>query len=48
MIIHITGTSGSGKTYIGELFNKNKNINVIDIDNWMEEFFYYKKNIKIN
>ncbi len=42
MIIHICGSSGSGKTYIGNLF-KNK-INVIDLDDWTEEF--NEKNIK--
>jgi len=36
MIIHIAGTSGSGKTYIGNIF---KNImNVIDTDDWTEEY----------
>ena len=44
MIIHIAGTAGSGKTYIGELFKKN--INVIDIDDWMEEFSNINKNTK--
>ena len=42
MIIHISGSSGSGKTYIGNLF-KNK-INVIDTDDWTEE---YDKIIKV-
>jgi adenylate kinase family enzyme len=42
MIIHICGSSGSGKTYIGNLF-KNK-INVIDLDDWTEEF--NKKTLK--
>jgi len=42
MIIHISGTSGSGKTYIGNIF---KNImNVIDTDDWTEE---YDKIIKV-
>lgn len=36
MIIHIAGTSGSGKTYIGNLFKKK--YNVIDLDDWTEEF----------
>jgi uridine kinase len=36
MIIHIAGTSGSGKTYIGDLFKKD--CNVIDLDDWTEEF----------
>ena len=36
MIIHIAGTSGSGKTYIGYLFKKD--CNVIDLDDWTEEF----------
>lgn len=36
MIIHIAGTSGSGKTYIGNLFKKY--CNVIDLDDWTEEF----------
>jgi len=43
MIIHIAGTSGSGKTYIGNLFKKD--YNVIDLDDWTEEF---KKKIKNN
>jgi dephospho-CoA kinase len=42
MIIHICGSSGSGKTYIGNMF-KNK-INVIDLDDWTEEF--NKKTLK--
>lgn len=42
MIIQISGTPGSGKTYIGLKF-KNK-YNVIDTDDWMEEF--YKSNLK--
>ena len=44
MIIHIAGTSGSGKTYIGNLFKKD--CNVIDLDDWTEEF--NKKKIKNN
>jgi len=44
MIIHIAGTSGSGKTYIGDLFKKD--CNVIDLDDWTEEF--NKKKIKNN
>ena len=36
MIIHIAGTSGSGKTYIGNLLKKG--CNVIDLDDWTEEF----------
>jgi S-methylmethionine-dependent homocysteine/selenocysteine methylase len=44
MIIHIAGTSGSGKTYIGDLFKKE--CNVIDLDDWTEEF--NKKKIKNN
>ena len=36
MIIHIAGTSGSGKTYIGNLLKKD--CNVIDLDDWTEEF----------
>jgi adenylate kinase family enzyme len=44
LIIHIAGTSGSGKTYIGNLFNKD--CNVIDLDDWTEEF--NKKDIKNN
>ena len=42
MIIHISGTSGSGKTYIGNLFKHT--MNVIDIDDWTEE---YNKFIKV-
>ena len=44
MIIHIAGTSGSGKTYIGNLFKKD--FNVIDLDDWTEEF--NKKKLKNN
>jgi len=44
MIIHIAGTSGSGKTYIGDLFKKD--CNVIDLDDWTEEF--NKKKFKNN
>ena len=44
MIIHIAGTSGSGKTYIGNLLKKD--YNVIDLDDWTEEF--NKKKIKHN
>ena len=44
MIIHIAGTSGSGKTYIGNLLKKD--CNVIDLDDWTEEF--NKKKIKHN
>lgn len=36
MIIHISGTVGSGKTYLGNLY-KNK-FNVIDTDDWMDEY----------
>jgi len=44
MIIHIAGTSGSGKTYIGDLFKKD--CNVVDLDDWTEKF--NKKKIKNN
>ena len=44
MIIHISGTSGAGKSYIGNLFKKD--CNVIDLDDWTEEFD--KKKIKNN
>ena len=44
MIIHISGTSGAGKSYIGNLFKKD--CNVIDLDDWTEEF--NKKKIKNN
>ena len=44
MIIHIAGTSGSGKTDIGNLLKKD--CNVIDLDDWTEEF--NKKKIKHN
>ena len=44
MIIHIAGASGSGKTYIGNLFIDR--MNVIDLDNWTEEF--NKKKLKTN
>ena len=43
MIIHIAGTSGSGKTYIGNLLKKD--CNVIDLDDWTEEFNKKKLNI---
>lgn len=43
MIIHIAGTSGSGKTYIGNLLKKD--YNVIDLDDWTEEFNKKKLNI---
>ena len=35
-IIHIAGTSGSGKTTIGEQFKHIKGIQVIDVDDWTE------------
>ena len=40
MIIHIAGTTGSGKTFIGNLFKDsvNNSFNVIDIDDWTQEF----------
>jgi len=36
MIIHIAGSTGSGKTFIGEMFKNS--FNVIDLDNWTEEY----------
>lgn len=42
MIIHISGSSGSGKTYIGEKFHKK--MNVIDTDDWTEEYDKIIKN----
>jgi adenylate kinase family enzyme len=42
MIIHISGSSGSGKTYIGEKFYKK--MNVIDTDDWTEEYDKIIKN----
>jgi hypothetical protein len=36
MIIHIAGTSGSGKSYIGNLYTKK--INVVELDDWTEEY----------
>ena len=42
MIIHIAGTPGSGKSYIGNMFKKQKNIKVIDTDDWRDEFYSSK------
>ena len=42
MIIHIAGTSGLGKTYIGNMFKNS--MNVIDTDDYTEE---YNKIIKV-
>ena len=36
MIIHIAGSTGSGKSYIGNIFSEK--INVIDLDDWTEQF----------
>lgn len=45
MIIHISGTPGSGKTYILEKLKKiNKKIKLIDTDIWRDE--YYLNNTK--
>jgi dephospho-CoA kinase len=42
MIIHIAGSSGSGKSYIGNIFKNN--MNVIDTDDWTEEYGKIIKN----
>jgi adenylate kinase family enzyme len=44
MIIHISGSSGSGKTYIGNLFKNT--MNVIDTDDWNEEYNKIKNKTK--
>lgn len=36
MIIHVSGSSGSGKTYIGAKFEKE--LYVVDIDDWTNEY----------
>lgn len=42
MIIHICGTSGSGKSFIGELFRKS--MTVVDTDDWIVEFMKKNRN----
>ena len=49
ILSHITGTPGSGKTYIGNMLKKYSNkIKIIDTDDW-RDLFYNNKNIsKLN